>query len=126
MPSFTIATYNSAFYSFFVMNSNIQSGEFLTIDLQLLSSNVPTRDESFNNHKSFGLHHLREYTSELMRNADLNYLTDQDIHNGLIFIKIILMKTYMIFLFLVIQNMLLKMNTLIIRNLWRMEELLYS
>lgn len=85
MPSFTIAAYNSAFYPFFSMNSNINSGEFITTNLELLSSHVPTRDESFNNHKSLGLHQLREYTSELMPNTDLNYLTDQDIHNGIIF-----------------------------------------
>ena len=85
MPSFTMAAYDFSFYPFFGMNSDVKVGEFVTSDLELLSSDVPTREESFNNHKSFGLHQLREYTSYLLPNADLNYLTDQEIHNGLIF-----------------------------------------
>lgn len=85
MPSFTMAAYDFSFYPFFSMNSDIKVGEFVTTDTELLSSDVPTREESFNNHKSFGLHQLREYTSELLPNADINYLTDQEIHDGLIF-----------------------------------------
>ncbi len=85
MPSFTMAAYDFSFYPFFSMNSDVKVGEFVTSDLELLSSEVPTREESFNNHKSFGLHQLMEYTSELLPNANLYYLTDQEIHNGLIF-----------------------------------------
>ena len=85
MPSFTMAAYDFSFYHFFMMHSDIKAGEFVTSDVELLSANVPTIEESFNNHKSFGLHQLREYTSELLPNADLHYLSDVDVHNGLIF-----------------------------------------
>ena len=85
MPSFTMAVYDFSFYPFFSMHSDVQGGEFVTSGIDLLSTSVPTREESFNNHKSFGLHQLSEYTSVLLPNADLNYLTDQDVHNGLIF-----------------------------------------
>ena len=85
MPSFTMAAYDFSFYPFFSMHADIKDGEFVTSGVELLSANVPSREESFNSHKSFGLHQLREYTSALLPNADLNYLTDQEVHNGLIF-----------------------------------------
>jgi hypothetical protein len=85
MPTFTMAAYDFSFYPFFRMHADIKHGDFVKSSLELLSVNVPTREESFNNHKSFGLHQLRAYTSSLLPNADLNYLTDEDVHNGLIF-----------------------------------------
>jgi hypothetical protein len=85
MPSFTMAAYDHSFYPFFSINADIKEGEFITSDTELLTANVPTREESFNNHKSIGLHQLEEYTSSLLPNADLYYLTDEDVHNGLIF-----------------------------------------
>jgi hypothetical protein len=85
MPSFTMAAYDFSFYEFFRMYPDIKAGEFVTSDIVLLSADVPSREESFNNHKSFGLHQLREYTSELLPNADIDYLTDIDIHDGIIF-----------------------------------------
>ena len=85
MPTFTMAAYDFSFYPFFRMHADIKDGEFIRSGLDLLSVDVPKREKSFNNHKSFGLHQIREFTSSLLPNADLNYLNDEDVHNGLIF-----------------------------------------
>ena len=51
----------------------------------MLSPTLQNSQDSFNHKKAVGLHHLRDYTSFLLPNADLTYLADQDIHNGFIF-----------------------------------------
>jgi hypothetical protein len=85
IPTLTMAAYDFSFYPFFRMHADIKDGDSVRSDIVLLSVDVPTREESFNNHKSFGLHQLREYTSSILPNAGLQYLTDEDVHNGLIF-----------------------------------------
>jgi hypothetical protein len=86
LPTFTMTAYGeNAFYTFFKKYSPIKENEFVTSDIDSLSAILLNSEESFNHNKAFGLHHLTDYTSFLLPNADLTYLADQDIHNGLIF-----------------------------------------
>jgi hypothetical protein len=86
LPTFTMAAYGeNAFYTFFKKYAQIKGNEFVTSDIDSLSAILLNSEESFNHNKAFGLHHLTDYTSFLLPNADLTYLADQDIHNGLIF-----------------------------------------
>ena len=85
LPTFTMAAYDNTFYTFFSKYADVQRNEFVTSDIDLLTANLPTMEEGFNSYKSVGLHQLREFTSFLLPNADLNYLSDEDVHNGLIF-----------------------------------------
>ena len=86
LPTFTMAAYGAnAFYTFYKEYAQVQADEFVTSDIDSLSPSLRNSDDSFNSMKALGLHHLRDYTSFLLPNADLTYLADQDIHNGFIF-----------------------------------------
>ncbi len=86
LPTFTMAAYGAnAFYTFYKKHAQVQDDEFVTSDLNSLSPSLRNSTDSFNSKKALGLHHLRDYTSFLLPNADLTYLADQDIHNGFIF-----------------------------------------
>jgi hypothetical protein len=86
LPTFTMAAYGAtAFYTFYKKYAQVQDDEFVTSDIDLLSPSLLNSNDSFNHNKALGLHHLRDYTSFLLPNADLTYLADQDIHNGFIF-----------------------------------------
>ena len=86
LPTFTMAAYgNNSFYTFYKKYAQVQADEFVTSDLDLLSPSLRNSTDSFYSKKALGLHHLRDYTSSLLPNAHLNYLADQDIHNGFIF-----------------------------------------
>ena len=86
LPTFTMAAYGAdAFYTFYKKYAQVQGDEFVTSDIHMLSSTLQNSQDSFNHKKALGLHHLRDYTSFLLPNADLTYLADQDIHNGFIF-----------------------------------------
>ena len=86
LPTFTMAAYGeNAFYAFFKTYAQVKENEFVTSDIDSLSSILLNSEESFNHNKAFGLHHLRDYTSFLLPNAELTYLADQDIHHGFIF-----------------------------------------
>ena len=85
LPTFTMAAYDNTFYHFFSKYVDIKLNEFVTSDIDLLTANLLTREESFNSYKTVGLHHLRDFTSFLLPNADLHYLSDEDVHKGLIF-----------------------------------------
>ena len=57
-------------------------------DIDLLTANLPTREDSFNSYKTLGLHHLKAFTFFLLPDTELNYLSDEDVQNGLIFTNI--------------------------------------
>jgi hypothetical protein len=85
LPTFTMAAYDFTFYPFFSKYADVKHNEFVTSDIDLLTASLPTKEQSFNSYKAIGLHHLRDFTSFLLPNAELNYLSDEDVHNGLIF-----------------------------------------
>ena len=86
LPTFTMAAYGeNSFYAFFKKYAQVKENEFVTSDIESLSSILLNSEESFNHNKAFGLHHLRDYTSSLLPKAHLTYLADQDIHHGFIF-----------------------------------------
>lgn len=92
LPTFTMAAYgdkevygHNAFYTFYKKYAQVKENEFVISDVDLLSQSLLNSEESFDHKKNYGLHHLRDYTSLLLPNAELSYLTDQAIHDGLIF-----------------------------------------
>ena len=85
LPTFTMAAYDNTFYTFFSKHPDVKNNEFVTTDIDLLTANLPSMEEGFNSYKAIGLHQLRDFTSYLLPNADLFYLSDEDVHNGLIF-----------------------------------------
>jgi hypothetical protein len=86
LPTFTMAAYGeNAFYTFFKKYAQVKENEFVTSDIDSLSSALLNSEASFHHNKAFGLHQLADYTSFLLPKADLTYLADQDIHNGFIF-----------------------------------------
>ena len=87
LPTFTMAAYDNTFYPFFSKYADVQRNESVTSDIDMLTANLPGREESFNSYKAIGLHYLKDFTSFLLPNADTYYLSDEDIHNGLIFIN---------------------------------------
>ena len=85
MPTFTIAAYDNSFYIFFKKYGKVTENEFVTTDLDLLSSKVPSRELAFLNERSSGLKHLADRISFLSPNMESSFLTDTDVHNGLLF-----------------------------------------
>lgn len=89
MPTFTMAAYdnykNDSFYTFYKRYAGISENEFVTTDLDLLTANVPNMTEAFFNQKSDGLQYLAKRISSLSPNMEISFLTDTDIHNGLVF-----------------------------------------
>ena len=92
LPSFTMAAYDNSFYLFYAKYEAIVKNwertgikENVTSDLNLLSSTVPEKGKSFIHHKSLGLHYLAKHTSALSPNTNINFLTDEQVHKGLIF-----------------------------------------
>ena len=92
LPSFTMAAYDNSFYLFFGKYEGIvkkfektRIKENITSDLNLLSSRVPEKAESFLNHKSLALHYLAKHISDLSPTTNINFLTDEQVHEGLIF-----------------------------------------
>jgi hypothetical protein len=92
LPSFTMAAYTNSFYVFYAKYESVvknyeQTGkkENVTSDLNLLTSTVPQKNLSLIPPKSIGLQYLAQHTSQLSPNTNINFLTDEDVHNGLIF-----------------------------------------
>ena len=89
MPTFTMAAYDDykdgSFYTFYKKYAGISENEFVTTDLHLLSANVPNMTEAFINEKSHGLQYLAKRISSLLPNMEISFLTDTDVHNGLVF-----------------------------------------
>lgn len=85
MPTFTMAAYDNSFYIFFKKYGKVTENEFVTTDLDLLSSKVPSRELAFLNERSSGLKHLADRISFLSPNMESSFLTDTDVHNGLLF-----------------------------------------
>ena len=55
------------------------------MDLDLLTANLPSMDKVLIVTKAIGLHQLKDFTLFLLPNSNLFYLSNQDVHNGLIF-----------------------------------------
>ncbi len=89
MPTFTMAAYDNyeddSFYTFYKKYAGISENEFVTTDLNLLTANVPNMTEAFLNQKSDGLQYLAKRISSLSPNMEMSFLTDTDVHNGLVF-----------------------------------------
>ena len=89
MPTFTMAAYDNykdgSFYTFYKKYAGISENEFVTTDLDLLSANVPNMTEAFINGKSDGLEYLAKRISSSSPNMEISFLTDTDVHNGLVF-----------------------------------------
>ena len=65
LPTFTMAAYDNTFYTFFSKYADVKHNEAVTSDIDMLTANLPTREESFNSYKAIGLHHLKDFTSFL-------------------------------------------------------------
>ena len=92
LPTFTMAAYYNSFYIFYAQYESIvknyeQTGkkENVTSNLNLLSSTVPQKGVSLNHPKATGLQYLAQHISQFSPNTNINFLTDVDVHNGLIF-----------------------------------------
>jgi hypothetical protein len=90
-PTFTMAAYNQSFYQFYgkyeyIVKEFGETGkrEYVTSDLNLLTS-LEIPKTNFFDIKSLGLWFLANHISEISPNTNISYLTDTDIHNGLIF-----------------------------------------
>ena len=83
LPSFTMAAYHNSFYIFYIKYEAIVKNyeqtvkkENITSDLNLLSSTLPNKDESFFHHKSVGLQYLAQHISQFAPKTNINFLTD--------------------------------------------------
>jgi len=85
LPSFTMAAYDDSFYNFFRSHSDIQAGQYVSVDIHLLSPQVPSGIDSMNNHKSITLHKIRDHLSFLLPSSNFNDLDDKMIDERLIF-----------------------------------------
>ncbi len=89
MPTFTMAAYDNykddSFYTFYKKYAFINENEFVTTDLHLLSANVPNMTEGFLYSRADGLEYLENRISSLSQNIETSFLTDQNVHNGLVF-----------------------------------------
>lgn len=85
LPSFTMAAYDDSFYNFFRSHSDIQAGQYVSVDIHLLSSQVPSGIDAMNNHKSIALHKIRDNLSFLLPSSNFNDLDDKMVDEGLIF-----------------------------------------
>ena len=66
LPTFTMAAYDNSFYTFYSQHPDVQSNEFVTTDIDLLTANLPSVEKSFNSYKAISLHQLRDFTSSLL------------------------------------------------------------
>lgn len=90
MPTFTMAAYDNykddSFYTFYKKYAFVtDENEFVTTDLHLLTANVPNRSESFLYSQSNGLKYLANRISSSSSSMEITFLTDNDVHNGLVF-----------------------------------------
>ena len=89
MPTFTMAAYDNykddSFYTFYKKYAFINENDFVTTDLDLLTAKVPNMTESFNYSRADGLEYLENRISSLSQNIETSFLTDLDVHNGLVF-----------------------------------------
>jgi hypothetical protein len=89
IPTFTMAAYDNykddSFYTFYKKYAFVDENEFVTTDLDLLSANVPNMTESFLYSHSDGLEYLANRISSISQNTETSFLTDADVHNGLVF-----------------------------------------
>ena len=79
-PTFTNAAYNNAFYIFYNLYINSSYGQNITNYLNLLTTNLE-KDPG----PDFNELNLKNHISDLMPNASVSFLSDVDIHNGVIF-----------------------------------------
>ena len=80
-----MAAYDDSFYNFFRSHSDIQAGQYVSVDIHLLSSQVPSGIDAMNNHKSIALHKIRDHLSFLLPSSNFNDLDDKMVDEGLIF-----------------------------------------
>lgn len=85
LPTFTMAAYDNSFYNFFRLHSDIKKDEFVSTNIDLLSNTVPTGMAAMNNHKSNGLHKLKDHLSSLLPLSNFEFLDDKMVHDGMIF-----------------------------------------
>ena len=90
MPTFTIGAYNydtyNSFYTFYKKYESVRDeNQFVTTDLNLLTVNVPSLTDALNSYKYNGLEYLAYRISSLSQNIETTFLTDTDVHNGLVF-----------------------------------------
>ena len=57
-----MAAYDNTFYPFFSKYADVHRNESVMSDIDLLTANIPTREDSFNSYKTPGLHHLKAFT----------------------------------------------------------------
>lgn len=88
MPTFTMAAYDNykddSFYTFYKKYAGVSENEIVTTDLDLLTAGVPNVTESYLNARADGLKILADRISSTSNDIDITFLTDQDVHNGLI------------------------------------------
>ena len=89
MPTFTAAAYNfdkyHSFYAFFEKYGKTDANESVTTDLDLLTVDVPSLREALFKYKHNGLEILANRISSSSPNIETTFLTDTDVHNGLVF-----------------------------------------
>jgi hypothetical protein len=89
MPTFTAAAYNfdkyHSFYTFFKKYVKTDANEIVTTDLDLLTVDVPSLREALFKYKYNGLEYLDDRISSSSPNIETTFLTDTDVHNGLVF-----------------------------------------
>jgi hypothetical protein len=89
MPTFTAAAYNfdkyHSFYAFYKKYAKTDANEFVTTDLDLLTEKVPSLREALFKYKYNGLEILANRISSSSPNIETTFLTDTDVHNGLVF-----------------------------------------
>ena len=89
MPTFTMAAYENSFYKFFKKYVKVTTGEvnetFVDTDLHLLTSDISNKEKAFLNHKSDGLKQLADRITLISPKMEASFLTDTDVHKGLLF-----------------------------------------
>jgi hypothetical protein len=76
---------DDSFYTFYKKYAGVSENEIVTTDLHLLTASVPNITEIFFNARADGLKFLANRISSASNNIDISFLTDKDVHNGLIF-----------------------------------------
>ncbi|MGB9169224.1 MAG: N,N-dimethylformamidase beta subunit family domain-containing protein [Nitrososphaeraceae archaeon] len=89
MPTFTMAAYDNykddSFYTFYKKYAGVSENEFVTTDLDLLTASIPNITEAYLNARSDGLKFLANRILSTSPNIDISFLTDKDLHYGLVF-----------------------------------------
>jgi N,N-dimethylformamidase beta subunit-like protein len=79
-PTFTFAAYDNSFYLFYDISKSLSRVSNFTQYTDLLTSKVPGKPYALKESDDIMLH-----LKWLLPKSDINFITDQDVHNGLIF-----------------------------------------